>query len=359
MESGTNEGLQDAVQNISQNTNNNDIISQNTSCDEVMVMPMDLNLQSCDEINERAMEESCVQLSNISVSKDRELGSDFDGMVASNEASANVTDTESLQISQMLTNLSQTDAHFKSQQRGDPDLTLVEKYKIAHEILSKNPSKFLERFHDYLNLEDLNYFEKFCGNYEIDFYVTHIKQNLNKITSAKIVKNRRYSAMQKLVSEGDYFSEDEMKYRDPLLYEEMVGQYLTSDEIQSRVDKTDLKFSTILLKHIDQLEENKLYHQQKESQEIDQEEYDDKIDEDKPDEDDDESELESDEDEKPKIPEQEKQQLKTEFLEIMQEKFLSGEDTNFFDYSEVDKNNEYDSLATIEQDEQEKYFDED
>ncbi|KAK6183144.1 hypothetical protein SNE40_010676 [Patella caerulea] len=261
----------------------------------------------------------------------------------------------------MLTNLSRTDAHFKSQQRGDPDLTFVEKYKIAHEILLKNPSKFLERFQDYLNLEDLNYFEKFYGNYEIDFYVLHIKQNLNKVTSAKIVKNRRYSAMQKLVSEGDYFSEDEMKYRDPLLYEDMVGQYLTSDEIQSCVDKTDLKFSTILLKHIDQLEENKLYYQQKQSQDIDQDEYDDNIDEDKPDEeeDDDESELESDEDEKPKIPEQEKQQLKAEFLQIMQEKFLSGEDTNFFDYSQVDKNNEYDSLATIEQDEQEKYFDED
>ena len=74
--------------------------------------------------------------------------------------------------------------------------------------------------------------------------------------------------MQQLLTEGDYFSEDEMKYRDPYLYEQLVGQYLTDDEINDKVDKTDLRFSTILLKHIDIIQENELYQGQKDTEVI-------------------------------------------------------------------------------------------
>ncbi|KAK3093181.1 hypothetical protein FSP39_012307 [Pinctada imbricata] len=74
--------------------------------------------------------------------------------------------------------------------------------------------------------------------------------------------------MKELIAQGEYFSEEEMKYRDPFLYHNLIGQYLTDDEVQERVDKSDLRFSTILLKHMDQLDENALYAKEKEDEVI-------------------------------------------------------------------------------------------
>jgi hypothetical protein len=47
----------------------------------------------------------------------------------------------------MLQRLSFSDAFFKHQQRGEPDMTSVEKYKIAEDILSKNKTLFLSAVH--------------------------------------------------------------------------------------------------------------------------------------------------------------------------------------------------------------------
>jgi len=50
--------------------------------------------------------------------------------------------------------------------------------------------------------------------------------------------------------------------------------------------------------------------------------------------------------------------LRNEFVATMQERFLKGEDLNF-DYSAVDNNSEYDAVEMLNQDAEEKYFDED
>jgi hypothetical protein len=46
------------------------------------------------------------------------------------------------------------------------------------------------------------------------------------------------------VKEGIYFSEKEMKQRNPLLYEQLVGQYLTKKEVEDRknADRADIKY---------------------------------------------------------------------------------------------------------------------
>ena len=54
--------------------------------------------------------------------------------------------------------------------------------------------------------------------------------------------------------------------------------------------------------------------------------------------------------------EEEKQMLHEEFLSIMQDKFMRGEEEEF-DYSAVDTNDEYDDLTIRERDEEEQYFD--
>lgn len=48
--------------------------------------------------------------------------------------------------------------------------------------------------------------------------------------------------------------------------------------------------------------------------------------------------------------------LHEEFLSVMQDKFMRGEEEEF-DYSAVDINDEYDDLTIRERDEEEHYFD--
>ncbi|CRL01107.1 CLUMA_CG014322, isoform A [Clunio marinus] len=48
--------------------------------------------------------------------------------------------------------------------------------------------------------------------------------------------------------------------------------------------------------------------------------------------------------------------LREEFLGIMYSNFLSGKDSEFFDYDTVDKNEEYDDTLEVEQDFEDKYF---
>lgn len=245
----------------------------------------------------------------------------------------------------MLSRLSQTEAHFKHQQRGEADLTTEDKKNIARSILDKSSSIFLARFGSYLTADDLEYFKDLADDYEIQFYLNQIRKEKSKVYSANRVKNRRYKAMQQLIQEGEYFSEDSMKHRDPYLYDQLIGQYLTEEEINGQVDKSDLRFSTILLKHMDQLEENQVFKLQKDTEEGQFEEEDEDSDEDE--------EMEKDEDE---ISDEKKSELREEMYRIMQERFLSGQEQQF-DYSKVDDNTEYDDLDLIDKDEEEKYFD--
>lgn len=174
------------------------------------------------------------------------------------EPSASGVDSsvDSSQKIRMLARVAVSDAHFKHQQRGEPELTLEDKIEIAQSIFDKSKANFLSRFWNYLELEDIEVFKNSMDGYEVDFYVKQIMKSKNKVFQQNRVKNRRYEAMKELISEGEYFSEEEMKYREPYLYEQFVGQYLTQEEIQAKVDKSDLTFSNILLKHIDQLDEN-------------------------------------------------------------------------------------------------------
>jgi len=54
--------------------------------------------------------------------------------------------------------------------------------------------------------------------------------------------------------------------------------------------------------------------------------------------------------------EQEKMMLHEEFLSVMQDRFMRGEEQEF-DYSTVDANTEFDDLKIRERDEEERYFD--
>ncbi|XP_075225481.1 uncharacterized protein LOC142326721 [Lycorma delicatula] len=162
------------------------------------------------------------------------------------------------------------EAHFKSQQIGEPELLDSEKRVIAESVLNHNKGTFLARFGSFLLEEHLDYFTD-CSEeerYEVDFYLKTLHAAHNKSIGKVKVRNRRFEALKKLVSEGSYFSEYEMKKRNPLLYEQLVGRFLTEEEEKERtgIDTTNITFVNLLLEQYDRDQMKKLKKRQEEDE---------------------------------------------------------------------------------------------
>jgi len=76
--------------------------------------------------------------------------------------------------------------------------------------------------------------------------------------------------MRQLEALGEYFSDEEMKRRDPLLYEDMIGQYLTDDDAKAMLavgeGMKDHALSEVLLQHIQAMQTNELYERLKDAE---------------------------------------------------------------------------------------------
>lgn len=313
---------------------------------------------------------------------------------------------------------------FKSQQIDDPELMRDEKVKIAREIYRKSAQTFLMRFGSYLEEHHLATFEQIAianedTNSEIGVLLADYR---NKLHTRKLdVKNRRYAAMQQLISDGEYFSEQEMMKRAPELYQELIGQYLSDAEKKLR-DKYDVKnttFSGILMHTMEQQQlqdvlkladkQNVKSRQLEREIELDNVNVDETTQNTKSSADETTEEKESNilDDEVPisfrqqwgnfdneqvacststtnhqakknkkenhnqkQIEKQNSEQkadtfitagerdlLRQEFIGIMHEQFLNGDDKDF-DYSQVDDNTQLDDLTQINQDKEDAYFEE-
>lgn len=264
------------------------------------------------------------------------------------EASEDVPLDRDEQRRQILDTVAASGGFFKHQQRNEPDLTYDEKRKIAEEILDSNAALFLQRFSRYLYREDVRYFEPLRRtDYEVDFYLRELEKKQKRGLSVQ-TKNRRYEALQRLRSEGDYFSDKEVRRRNPLLFEQMVGRYMTDKEKEDldKLDYSTLTFSGLLMHHIDR---NELCSRRRQQQDVEEATFEEN--------DSDSDDEECDEPEEPAgVSATEKAMLRSEFMNTMYESFLSGKDHDY-DYESVDNNAEYDSLKTRQYDEEEKYFD--
>ena len=94
-------------------------------------------------------------------------------------------------------------------------------------LVRRDPSLFLERHGHHLRAEHLALFHHLRGDYEVNFHLERLTANVcpspaqQSANQAKAV-NRRLAQMQRLETQG-YFHEDNMRRREPLLYETYVG----------------------------------------------------------------------------------------------------------------------------------------
>ncbi|XP_065280837.1 coiled-coil domain-containing protein 97 [Dermacentor albipictus] len=262
---------------------------------------------------------------------------------------ADVDDAAAEQRRQILDTVAASEGFFKHQQRGEPDLSYEEKREIAEKTLDSNVPLFLQRYAKFLYREDASYFEALRRvDYEVDFHVREIERRSRDRPRQLSVqtKNRRYEALERLKTGGEYFSDKEMRRRNPLLFEQMIGRYMTEKE-KLDLDKMDfstLTFSGLLMEHIDRNEVTSLRRQQQDLEEATFEESDS------------DTEEEECEEDTPPVSATEKRLLRNEFVNTMYESFLSGKDKDY-DYESVDNNADFDSLQTRQHDEEEKYFD--
>ncbi|CAG9762227.1 unnamed protein product [Ceutorhynchus assimilis] len=299
------------------------------------------------------------------------------------DVSENLNMTVSSEIDNIIRSLvANSDIIFKSQQRGDSELNASEKTVIALNTFNENKTSFLMKFGKYLGQDQLNFFDQFTKDFkEIELVLQDLKTNNTKKRNIQ-VKNRRYEALQQMSKENSYFSEIEMMKRNPLLYEHLVGQYLSEDEKRER-DKYEMKEDVTLVKILmEGIERNKaeltrqLQQQTEDSQMEESDSSSDSSDEERDVEEIsvsvksarpstsrwgefEEHTIQATKSKKstPMVTMTERLLLKEEFVSTMHQNFVEGKDSDYFDYSTVDDNSSYDNISEMDHDAEDKYFD--
>ncbi|XP_061906530.1 coiled-coil domain-containing protein 97 [Entelurus aequoreus] len=248
----------------------------------------------------------------------------------------------------------------KSQQMGDAELTPEERKRELLLQYRSKPLVFLERYHSYLKPEHLRSFSHVSADPRTQHYAEVIHRRAAESTNRTRVRNQRYAALRALQKGGQYFSEEEMRTRAPLLYEQYIGQYLTDEEVLERSQGAMLDGAhggpevqggvpgglahLLLNSYQERLTQGRLQEEQEREDNAEEE---------------DEEEEDAGVQEKTWEPtNEEKALLREEFISQMHQRFLNGNDKDF-NYSEVDENPDFDNLDIVSRDAEEKYFDED
>merc|ERR1712079_126588 len=161
-----------------------------------------------------------------------------------------------------------------------------------------------------------------------EFYLNQARQSQCRFIKLNKVKNRRYAALRKMIENNDeYFSETAMKARNPLLYEQLVGRFLTEEEKEeaNRPDMSNCSLTQIILEHMDLNKERDM------------------------------KKIIKDEEEGLGRVEGGRDFLRKQFVKSSYQFFLEGKDSGF-DYSKVDNDDSLDDLDVEQRDAEERYF---
>lgn len=273
-----------------------------------------------------------------------------------------VSPAESICVNAMIEALAMSGSLVKSQQIGEAELSVNERKEELLRQYRCRPLVFLERYHASLKPQHLPAFTHVSSDPRTQHYSKEIQRRAAGCTDRTRVRNQRYAALRALQKEGQYFSEEEMRMREPLLYEQYIGQYLTDEEVMERSQEAMLDgaqggpgaptgstgglANLLLNSYQERLIQNRL--------QMEQEREEGALEEDEDDEDDDHGVQQKGWEPTP----EEKALLREEFISQMHQRFLDGKDKDF-NYREVDENPDYDNLDIVTRDAEDKYFDED
>lgn len=262
---------------------------------------------------------------------------------------------ESLCVKALVEAVALSGHQVRSQQIGEAELTLDQRREELLQQYSSRPLVFLEKYHNCMKPEHLAAFADVASDPRTQHYSEVVQRRASGCPNKTRVKNHRYAALRALQRDGDYFSEEQMRRREPLLYEQYVGQYLTDEEVLERSQEAMTEGAPegsgglahlLLNSYQERLLQNRMQEEQEREDGAQEEE-----------EEEEEEDIQAQEKEWEPTAE-EKAQLREEFISQMHQRFLDGKDKDF-DYSEVDENPDYDNLDIVNRDAEDKYFDED
>lgn len=98
----------------------------------------------------------------------------------------------------MITAVVVSGSPIKSQQLGEPDLTVEEKKQLLMEQYNTKPIVFLERYHAYLKPEHLEAFSHVSSDCRTQYYCTEVQKRALSSANKTRVRNHRYAALRAL-----------------------------------------------------------------------------------------------------------------------------------------------------------------
>lgn len=290
--------------------------------------------------------------------------------------------------------------------RADPVSQIERKDHLAN-LLRRDAAVFLERYGKSLNSVELQEFEILQDDYEVNWHLKSLQSAMNpsaedQRSRAATVQNRRLAYMNRLVQDGQYFSEDSMRMRAPLMHYEHVGQF-QDPAVRDPAVRPGERFSDTLIRRSEEayiqqrlreerveagipVEEPAVVRIQEDEESEFEEEYDTES------EDEEQTPQENErtqntasqptdaqaEDARPSEEEMVEGEATTasdgqylseaeladkmeDFTRVMQEKFLAGMDGEHVDYGRIDNDSALDDdwMPEITRDAEDKYFDED
>ncbi|KAG2257953.1 hypothetical protein Bca52824_077247 [Brassica carinata] len=236
---------------------------------------------------------------------------------------------------------------------------------ILLDLLRRDPAVFLERYGSQLSLDELLAFDALKHDYEVDWHLKNLRKKISP-TSGELksrsvaVRNRRLAYLNKLVSEGQYFSEDAMRDREPYLHHEDSDEMAEEAALVSRIREEQQRLGVAECDWVgnENMEESEEESEQEEVETEDEEEEEEKqtgasssL-----------AEAGGAENKQGTVlPPEEMQEMMEQFTSIMQQKFLSGEDHEHLDYTKIDNDENLDDhwLREVGLDAEEKYFGDD
>ncbi|EXC26762.1 hypothetical protein L484_023378 [Morus notabilis] len=270
---------------------------------------------------------------------------------------------------------------------------------ILTDLLSRDVAVFLERYGSKLTSEELLEFDKHKDNYEVNWHLNRLRRIMSPTSDelrskSVMVKNRRRAYLDKLICDGNYFSEDAMREREPYLHHEYVGKF--QDLSGRNMVRPGERWSETLLRRAEEAilvakirgEQQRLGVAESDwvGNERNQQEEEEEEEEEQEEEEEEEEEQEANEgskstempldhhsassgpqsatavrSERPLLSDAEMQDQMDQFTYIMQQKFLLGEDSEYLDYSKIDNDETLDDHWQREanHDAEDKYFAED
>jgi hypothetical protein len=193
---------------------------------------------------------------------------------------------------------------FKTLRYGEVELGQEEKLKQMRSTLHNDPSLFLSKWGRHLSQNTLRLFQVIKGNYEVDFYLDSLlyqePEDLDmtslriqhdrappprKSAMRQLAQNRRYEFLQRKLRLSDYFSDESIQLREPVLYDQYVGQHIPANE-KSKPFEKDVTLVNRIFSNMDRkFVEDHLYEQKVIDEEQLEEEEDDEDEEDESDQD--------------------------------------------------------------------------